>query len=126
MNLDVVAPFPAERMNLSNEEGLSRRLEAAALSRNREAFAQHLAQALHISRTQARRVADDDLGSGNASKTVTVNNVAPTVALDGVNAINENGVATLTGSVSNACTAGCGCSIPDRRLIGGGSLSRRI
>jgi hypothetical protein len=62
LNLDVVAPFPAERMNLSNEEGLSRRLEAAALSRNREAFAQHLAQALHISRTQARRVADDDLG----------------------------------------------------------------
>jgi hypothetical protein len=62
LNLDVIAPFPAGRMNLSHEESLSRRLEAAVLSRNREAFAQHLAQTLHIPRTQARRVADDDLG----------------------------------------------------------------
>jgi hypothetical protein len=62
LNLDVIAPFPTGCMNLLQEESLSRRLEAAVLSRNREAFAQHLAQTLHISRMQARRVADDDLG----------------------------------------------------------------
>jgi hypothetical protein len=62
LNLDVIVPFPAERMELPREDNLSERLEAAVLSRNSEAFAQHLAQALRISRTQARRVADDDLG----------------------------------------------------------------
>ena len=62
LNLDVIAPFSAGRSTLAREDGLSARLEAAVLSRNREAFAQHLAQALHISRVQARRVADDDLG----------------------------------------------------------------
>jgi uncharacterized protein (DUF2336 family) len=62
LNLDVIAPFPAGRMKLSGEESLSGRLEAAVLSRNRATFAQHLAQALHISRAQARRLADDDLG----------------------------------------------------------------
>jgi hypothetical protein len=62
LNLDVIAPFVVGRLKLSCEEGLSGRLEAAVLSRNREAFAQQLAQALHISRAQARRVADDDLG----------------------------------------------------------------
>jgi hypothetical protein len=62
LNLDVIAPFSAERMELPREDSLSGRLEAAVLSRNREAFAQHLAQALRISRAQARRVADDNLG----------------------------------------------------------------
>ena len=62
LNLDVIAPFSARPMELSREEGLSGRLEAAVLSRNREAFAQQLAQALHISRSQARCLADDDLG----------------------------------------------------------------
>jgi hypothetical protein len=62
LNLDVIAPFAVGRRKLAREDNLSGRLEAAVLSRNREAFAQHLAQALHISRTQARRVADDDLG----------------------------------------------------------------
>ena len=62
LNLDVIAPFAVGRVNLAREDGLSSRLEAAVLSRNRESFAQHLAQALHISRAQARRVADDDLG----------------------------------------------------------------
>jgi hypothetical protein len=62
LNLDVIAPFPGEPMKLSREDDLSGRLEAAVLSRNREVFAQHLARALHISRVQARRVADDDLG----------------------------------------------------------------
>jgi len=62
LNLDVIAPFSVGRITLSREDSLSGRLEAAVLSRNRAAFAQHLAQALHISRSQARRVADDDLG----------------------------------------------------------------
>ena len=62
LNLDVIAPFSIGRSTLRREDGLSRRLEGAALSRNREAFAQCLAQALHISRAQARRVADDELG----------------------------------------------------------------
>jgi len=62
LNLDVIAPFSVGRMTLSREDSLSGRLETAVLSRNREAFAQHLAQALDISRSQARRVADDDLG----------------------------------------------------------------
>jgi hypothetical protein len=62
LNLDVIAPLSVGRRTLSHEAGLSGRLEAAVLSRNRETFAQHLAQALHISRLQARRVADDDLG----------------------------------------------------------------
>ncbi len=62
LNLDVIAPFPTETRPLPREDDLSERLEAAVLSHNREAFAQHLAQALHISRIQARRVADDDLG----------------------------------------------------------------
>jgi hypothetical protein len=62
LNLDVIAPLSVGRRTLSHEDGLSGRLEAAVLSRNREAFAQHLAHALHISRPQARRVADDDLG----------------------------------------------------------------
>jgi hypothetical protein len=62
LNLDVIAPLSVGRRTQSHEDGLSGRLEAAVLSRNREAFAQHLAHALHISRPQARRVADDDLG----------------------------------------------------------------
>ena len=62
LNLDVIAPFSVGRMTLSREDGLSGRLEAAILSRNRDAFAQHLARTVHISRAQARRVADDDLG----------------------------------------------------------------
>jgi hypothetical protein len=62
LNLHVIAPFPTERVQLSPAAGLGDRLEAAVLSHNREAFAQQLAQALQISRAQARRLADDDLG----------------------------------------------------------------
>ena len=61
LNLDIVAPLPAGSVKLSRDDA-GERLEAAALSRNREAFAQHLAQALQISRTQAHRLADDELG----------------------------------------------------------------
>jgi hypothetical protein len=41
---------------------IGRRLEAAALARKREEFAQVLAQSLRISRQQARRIAGDELG----------------------------------------------------------------
>lgn len=62
LNLDIVAPLPADSVKLSRDPAIGEHLEAAALSRNREAFAQHLAQALQISRTQAHRLADDELG----------------------------------------------------------------
>jgi hypothetical protein len=62
LNLEIVAPLPAGSVKLSGDVAISERLEAAALSRNREAFAQHLAQALQISRTQAHRLANDALG----------------------------------------------------------------
>ena len=62
LNLEIVAPLPAGSVKLSRDGGVGERLEAAALSRNREVFAQHLAQALQISRTHAHRLADDELG----------------------------------------------------------------
>jgi signal transduction histidine kinase len=61
-NLDVVAPIPVWLVGVSRDPTVSRRLEAAALARNREDFAQHLAAALQISREQARRIVHDDLG----------------------------------------------------------------
>jgi hypothetical protein len=62
LNLEIVAPLPAGSVKLSGDVAISERLEAAVLSRNREAFAQHLAQALQISRTHAHRLANDALG----------------------------------------------------------------
>jgi hypothetical protein len=46
-------------------------------------------------------VADDDAQSGNNTTTVTVHNVTPAVALNAVADINENGIATLTGSYTD-------------------------
>jgi hypothetical protein len=46
-------------------------------------------------------VADDDTQSGSQTATVTVHNVTPAVALNAVPDINENGVATLTGSYTD-------------------------
>jgi hypothetical protein len=62
LNLQVIAPFPMGRLKLTPAAGVGERLESAILTRNRDGFAQQLAQALHISRVQARRLADDDLG----------------------------------------------------------------
>lgn len=62
LNLDIVAPIPAWLVAVSRDPSVGRRLETAALARNREDFAQHLASALQIARTQARRVVGDDLG----------------------------------------------------------------
>lgn len=62
LNLEIFAPLAPGSVNLSRDPAISERLENAALSRNREAFAQHFAQALQISRVQAHRLADDQLG----------------------------------------------------------------
>ena len=46
-------------------------------------------------------VADDDTENGSDTETVQVNNIAPTVSLNAVSDINENGTATLTGSYTD-------------------------
>ena len=49
-------------------------------------------------------VADDDTQSGSDTVTFTVHNVAPAVVLNAVPDINENGIATLTGTTpTSAC-----------------------
>lgn len=62
LNLEVIAPLARRPIERARGDKLSARLEAAVLARNRELFAQDLAQALQISRAQARRIADDELG----------------------------------------------------------------
>jgi hypothetical protein len=62
LNLEIVAPIPAGRVELVHDASIGQRLEIAALTRNREDFAQHLAHSLRIPRAQARRIAGDDLG----------------------------------------------------------------
>ena len=62
LNLHIVAPMPVGRVSVSREALVIERLENAALAHNREDFAAFLAQALRISRMQARRIAADDLG----------------------------------------------------------------
>jgi len=62
LNLEIATPMPAGRLRLDHDAVVGRRLETAALARNREDFASNLAQALRISRAQARRIADDKLG----------------------------------------------------------------
>ncbi len=63
LNLEIVAPLPVGRVPLrARRRAVGRRLEAAALARNREDFAQHLAFSLQIPFVQARRIASDVLG----------------------------------------------------------------
>jgi hypothetical protein len=62
LNLEIIAPLPAGSVTLPRDAAIGERLEAAALSRSRETFAQLLAQALQVSRAQANRLADDELG----------------------------------------------------------------
>ncbi len=52
----------------------------------------------------AATVTDKDGESGSGSSTVTVNNVAPTVVLDAVTDIDENGIATLSGTITDPGT----------------------
>jgi len=62
LNLEVAVPLPVDRIKLIRDGGVGQRLETAALARDREQFAQHLAHSLQISRAQALRVAGDELG----------------------------------------------------------------
>jgi hypothetical protein len=62
LNLHIVAALPATPPTIVRDSPIGRRLEAAALGRKRDEFVQVLAQALRISRDQARRVAGDELG----------------------------------------------------------------
>jgi hypothetical protein len=62
LNLQIVAPVPAGRVEFARDAAANWRLETAALARNREEFAQHLAQVLQIPRAQARRIVSDELG----------------------------------------------------------------
>ena len=54
--------------------------------------------------TIAVEVTDSDADSGTASQSVTVNNIAPTLQLNAVDAILENGIATLTGTITDPGT----------------------
>ena len=53
LNLDVVAPLPPDGIGLARDPSASERLEATALARSNEDFAQHLVQSLQIPRAQA-------------------------------------------------------------------------
>jgi len=62
LNLPIVAPLPAQHADLPYDPWVGRRLEAAALTRNQGELADQLARSLLISRVQAKRIADDELG----------------------------------------------------------------
>jgi hypothetical protein len=62
LNLDIAAPPSAARPRIARDPSLGRRLEAAALARRREDLVHELAQSLLITREQARRIVDDELG----------------------------------------------------------------
>jgi hypothetical protein len=62
LNLPIVAPLPALHADLPHDPWIGRQLEAAALAPNREELADQLARSLLISRAQANRVANDELG----------------------------------------------------------------
>jgi hypothetical protein len=62
LNLDIVVPGNAQPSRVLQKSSVARRLEAAALTGNRDDFARQLAHALHIPREQAQRIARDDLG----------------------------------------------------------------
>lgn len=62
LNLQIAMPLPAGHVRLARDAAVGRRLEAAALARDREGFAQHLAHSLEIPRAQSRRIATDAFG----------------------------------------------------------------
>jgi hypothetical protein len=61
-NLAIVAPLTSTRPSVAGEGRLGEHLEAAALARKHEEFAQLLARGLQIPRAQARHILRDDLG----------------------------------------------------------------
>jgi hypothetical protein len=62
LNLEIAAPMPSGRVQLARDATAGQQLEAAALARDREGFAQHLAHSLQILRAQACRIGSDVLG----------------------------------------------------------------
>ncbi|HML09017.1 MAG TPA: DUF2336 domain-containing protein [Xanthobacteraceae bacterium] len=62
LNLEIVAPLPADSIGIVRDPSVGERLEAAALARNPADFARHLARSLQIPREQAARLVADDLG----------------------------------------------------------------
>jgi hypothetical protein len=62
LNLHVAAPLSPGRVALRRDPAVGERLEAAVLGNHRDDFVKHLADALHIAREQARRIARDDRG----------------------------------------------------------------
>lgn len=62
LNLEIAVPIAAGRVAFARDPAIAHRLESAALSRKREDFVRHLAQALRIPGEQARRIACDELG----------------------------------------------------------------
>jgi len=61
-NLEIVAPLASARPGVAREAQIGERLEAAALARKHEEFAQLLARALQIPRAQGRHILRDELG----------------------------------------------------------------
>jgi uncharacterized protein (DUF2336 family) len=62
LNLEIAAPLPAGHVNLRRDPTVAQQLERAALTHDREAFAEQLAGALEIPLMQAKRIAGDELG----------------------------------------------------------------
>jgi hypothetical protein len=62
LNLDIVASLAPARPVVARDPTVGRKLEAAALARRREDFARELARSLRITRRQAQRIANDELG----------------------------------------------------------------
>ncbi len=54
--------------------------------------------------TISATLTDDDTGSDTKSTSVTVNNVAPVLVLNAVTSVNENGLATLSGTITDPGT----------------------
>ena len=61
-NLDYMAPAPSELAGAPQSVEIARRLEAAALQHNSDAFARELERALAISNRQAHRIVGDEQG----------------------------------------------------------------
>jgi large repetitive protein len=75
-------------------------------------------------------VTDDDLGSGIASASVTVNNVSPIVATLSATSVNENGTVTLSGTYNDVgtqdthtLTIDWGEGVPQTVPVSGGTFS---
>ena len=62
LNFHIVVPVGTGHVVIARDPAVGPRLEAAALSHNREEFAKHLAKALQVPHDQARRIAADNLG----------------------------------------------------------------